>query len=48
MPKDVYVLLRVSEIEGDVKVRAYLDPWSRIYEDKLRLAAQHITITLRE
>jgi len=35
VPANVYVLPRVSEILGSVKVAAYIDPWTRSQEDQL-------------
>jgi len=40
MPENVYVLLRVSEIHGDTKVTAYIDPWIRGQEGRLDFTAQ--------
>jgi hypothetical protein len=40
MPANVYVLLRVSEIYGNTKVTAYIDPWMMGQERQLDFAAQ--------
>ena len=45
MPENVYVLLRVSHIEGDPKVTAYIDPWTRGQEGQLNFAAQGYDVT---
>lgn len=48
MPKNVYVLLRVFDIDDDPMVRAYLDPWARSQEGQLDFAAtQWVVISRR-
>jgi hypothetical protein len=44
MPADVYVLLRVFNINGETEptgVRAYLDPWSEGLKGRLKFDCQY-------
>jgi hypothetical protein len=45
MPSNVYVLLRVFNIDGETGVRAYLDPWSEGEKGRLRFDIQYKVTT---
>jgi hypothetical protein len=41
MPSNVYVLLRVFNIDGETEVRAYLDPWLEGQKGRLKFDIQY-------
>jgi hypothetical protein len=47
MPSNVYVLLRVFnvKIDGEIGVSAYLDPWSKGQERRLKFEIQYKVTT---
>jgi hypothetical protein len=45
MPSNVYVLLRVFNIDGETGVRAYLDPRSKGQKGRLRFHIQYKVTT---
>jgi hypothetical protein len=48
MPSNVYVILRVFnvKIDGEIGVRAYLDPWWKAQEGRLKFDIQY-KVTVR-